>query len=588
MVKDILEKEIAGIFGGEALGKFTVEASSPSEKRGDFATNIAFARAKESGKSPREVAGEIKEKLEKSGSEEFKKIIEKIEVARPGFVNFYLKPEVFVSHVSEILEQEERGEKYGKNENLLGRKAIVEYANTNPFKEFHIGHLVPNIIGESLAGIMEFSGAEVKRASYQGDVGRHIASTLWGIQKLGIDPKNTKDLGSAYSVGAKAYEENEDAKKEILNINKKIYDRSDGEINKLYDWGRKVSLEYFEEIYKKLGTKFDYYFFESEAGPVGKKIVEENTGEKEEKVFKRGENDAVIYPGEKIGLHTRVFLNAEGLPTYEAKELGVAKMKYEKFPYDISLVVAASEITEYFKVLLAAMHEIFPDLAKKTRHIANGILKLPTGKMSSRTGDVITAEWLVDEIEKRVMEKLKERDLPTGQAELGEEEKKEIAEKVAIGAIKFTILRGGTGKDIIFDFDKSISFEGDSGPYLQYTLARALSVLRKEGNEEAGLPSEALAKGGRGPAPSQFENSDLEKFLFERFPEVLARAAREYEPHYICTYLLELASAFNSYYAQNQIVGVPESPHRLALTRALAVVLTNGLTVLGIPTLEKM
>ncbi|MCI0542687.1 arginine--tRNA ligase, partial [bacterium] len=361
---------------------------------------------------------------------------------------------------------------------------------------------------------------------------------------------------------------------------------SDEEINKLYDWGRKVSLEYFEEIYKKLGTKFDYYFFESETGPVGKRIIEENMGVKGKKVFETGENGAVIFSGssrllrdKKSGLHTRVFLNAEGLPTYEAKELGVAKMKYERFPYDVSLVVAASEITEYFKVLLAAMREIFPHLAEKTRHIANGILRLPTGKMSSRTGDVITAERLINEVEKRVMEKLRER-------ELDESEKKEITEKVAIGAIKFSILRQATGKDIIFDFDKSISFAGDSGPYLQYTLARAKSVLRKA--EEVVSSPEASGEKARGQRGSDFENTELEKLLFERFPEVLVRAAREYEPHHVCTYLLELASAFNSYYAQNQIVGVAETPYRLALTRSTAIVLTNGLTVLGIPILEQM
>jgi len=532
------------------------------EKHGDFATNAGLAIAKSIGKSPKDAGEILAQELEKSG--EVKKYVERIEVAGPGFINFYLKPEVFVGHIGEIVRA---GGRYGRNGILSGKRAIIEYTDPNPFKEFHIGHLMSNAIGESISRLVLWSGAEERRACYQGDVGMHVAKAVWAISNFQFPISNVSNLGEAYARGAQAYEESGDAKKEISEINKKIYDKSDAEINTMYDAGRKISLDYFETVYEKLGTKFDFYFFESEAAPVGKRAVEETIG----KVFESGENGAVIFPGEKYGLHTRVFINSEGLPTYEAKELGLAKMKHEKYPHDLSIVITGNEVNEYFKVVHKAMGEIFPDLAEKTRHVSHGMLRLPEGKMSSRTGNVMPAERLIGEVERRVLEKVKERNFL-------EEEKREIAEKVAIGAIKFSILRQAAGKDIIFDFEKSISFEGDSGPYLQYAYARALSVLRKAKEQKIS----ASAENG------VFENTQLERLLFERFPETLERAAREYEPHYLCTYLLELASAFNSYYAKHQIVGVPESPYRTALASAAATVIENGLTVLGIPVLEKM
>ncbi len=527
--------------------------------------NFLLGTPESSLMSPKKkVSDELKEKLEQApGVMEY---VEKIEVAGPGFINFYLKPEVFLANVGEIVEA---GEKYGRSEMLSGKKAIIEYTDPNPFKEFHIGHLMANTIGESISRLIEWSGAETKRACYQGDAGMHVAKTLWGIKNSGNSQSETVgDLGQAYALGARAYEDDENAKKEIQEINKKIYDKSDEEINTIYETGRKISLDYFETIYKKLGTKFDYYFFESETGVVGKKLVLERLGEG---IFEKGTGGAIIFPGERYGLHTRVFINSEDLPTYEAKELGLAPVKYEKYPYDLSVVITGNEVNDYFKVVHAALEQIFPDLAKKTFHRSHGMLRLPTGKMSSRTGDVITAESLIAQVEGMVQEKIAER-------EFSEEEKKEIAEKVAIGAIKFSILRQATGKDIIFDFEKSLSFEGDSGPYLQYTITRAKSVLHKAA-EQGVAPSAENAV---------FEGSALEKLLFERFPEVLEKSALEYEPHYLVTYLLELAAAFNSYYGNSQIIGVTESPYRLLLTQATAQVLENGLTVLGMPVLERM
>ena len=522
---------------------------------GAYTTNVAMALGKQVGEKPVDLAEKIAGKLRSN----LPAGVGEVKVALPGFINFFLTSEFLASVVSEV---NQAGKNYGLNNSRVGQKIIIEYTDPNPFKEFHIGHLMSNTIGEAFSRLVETSGAEVKRACYQGDVGMHVAKTIWFLRSQKLKDESEKwgveELGSAYVTGSKAYEENDVAKKEIIEINKKVYDRSDEEINKLYDWGRKVSLEYFETIYQKLGTKFDFYFFESETGKFGGQLVKENLG----KVFEKGENDAVIFPGEKYSLHTRVFINSEGLPTYEAKELGLAKIKYDKYPYYLSVVVTGNEINEYFKVLLKALSLIYPDLAVKTKHQSHGMLRLPSGKMSSRSGNVITAEMLIEEA----------KTMARGN------------EQVAIGAIKYAILRQAPGKNIIFDMAQALSLEGDSGPYLQYALVRAQAVLSKaRENFLHDLPFD-----GPVPSPAKFVDGALEQLLLQ-YPEVVARAEKELAPQHLTTYLTALASEFNAFYAKEKILDAgPASIYRIPLTQAVAQVLHNGLTLLAIPIPEKM
>lgn len=505
----------------EALNSLGIESSGfvvehPTDlKMGDYSTNVGI---KNGGK---------KEEIFKFINENLPKGVERAELVGPGFINFYLSKEFFKESLKEITE---KGENFGKGEHAKGFKVMVEHTDPNPFKEFHIGHLMPNVIGGALAKIFEWNGAEVKQVNYQGDVGLHVAKAVWA--------------DGDYAKGHKAYEENPQAKKEIEEINKKIYDRSDPEINAKYDSGRKESLDKFERIYEKLGTKFDHYFFESETGEVGKKIVLENMG----KVFEESEG-AVVFKGS----HTRVFINSLGLPTYEAKDLGNAQIKYEFYPYDLSVVVTANEIKEYFKVVIEAMSRVLPELAKKTKHVSHGLLKLPTGKMSSRTGTIIPAEKLIEDVKEKVK---------------GDEQ-------VAIGAIKYMILRSNIGSDIIFDIDKSVSVEGDSGVYLQYAHARAGSLIEKAGKRGS-------VEGESG------EVREIEKLLY-RFPEIVERAGAEYAPNYITTYLTELSSAFNNFYAHEPVLEEsPESLYRLSIVEAFKIVMKNGLNILGIPAPERM
>lgn len=504
---------------------------------GDYSTNAGIV----SGKTQ-----EIADYIEKHKPIE----IERVEV-KGGFINFYLSKEFLAQSLKEIIE---KGEDFGKNESLKGEKVMIEHTDPNPFKSLHIGHLMPLSVGSTIANIFEWSGAEVKQACYQGDVGLHVAKAVYGM---------LNDSSEPYVFGSKAFEESEDAKKEIIGINKKIYEHSDEKINKLYDIGRKKSLEDFDSVYKRLGVKFDYFFFESETAEAGKKIVLDNPG-----IFIESQG-AIVFNAEvhDASLHTRVFINSEGLPTYEAKELGLAKIKFEKYPYDKSIVITGNEINDYFRVLLQAMKLIFPELAAKTKHLSHGMLRLLTGKMSSRTGDVITAETLIDEVKKKLA-----LASPGGVGD----------EAVAIGAIKYMILRASIGGDIIFDLEKSVSTEGDSGVYLQYAHARAHSLFEKAINQGVTL------KAYKGDTLVRRETHEIEKLLY-RFPEIIERAMQEYAPHHIATYLTELAGSFNNFYAHEKVIDdSPESAYRLAIVSAFIIVMKNGLTILGIPAPEKM
>jgi len=536
---------------GISTKDFSVEVSA-NKDYGDYSTNVALVKAKEIGKTPKEFLDILKEKI---GSN---KLFNKIEIAGPGFINFFVKDEIFIENLKKI------DKNFGKEAELKNQKVILDYTDPNPFKEFHVGHLVPNAIGESLSRIFEFQGGKVKRACYQGDVGMHVAKAIWGKMQ-----KPELAWGQAYALGVGKYEDSEDAQKEIISLNKLIYNRSDKKINKLYDEGKAESLKRFDVIYKILGTKFDYFIFESETGELGKKIVEKGL---KDGVFEKGENGAIIFKGEKYGLHTRVFINSDGLPTYEAKDLALSEIKYKKYKYDKSFVITGNEQSDYFKVMLCAMKQVLPKLAEKTMHIGHGMMRLPEGKMSSRTGKVITGESLIKKVEELVLEKIKDKDF-------SDTEKKNIAEKVAVGALKYSILKQSIGSDIIYDFDKSISFDGDSGPYLQYSYARAQSVLRKAKKE--------------GIKPSFKKVPDKITQLGKKmsyFPEIVLRSNQNFQPNVIAIYLTELASDFNAYYAKNKIVEKSDefSPYKTAITNAFATIIKNGLGLLGIETLEKM
>jgi len=570
-MKQQLEQVFVDILKDLGVTKPKVVVEHPDDMAfGDYTTNIALMHSKDLKEKPFILAGKIVKALE---AKELPNI-EKISIAGPGFINISLDRNFFSQSVKDILSKKDIFNFNWKK----GEKVIIEYTNTNVLKPLHVGHLMGNILGESISRIIGISGAEIKRACYQGDVGLHVAKAVWGIQFLVKEKPNmkadistqTEFIGKAYVFGANAYEDTPAVAEEIKKINKSIFEKSDKEITALYEWGRQISLDHFEVLYKKLGTKFDYYFFESEVADDALKIVKEFL---KKGIFEESEK-AIVFKGEKFDtkLHTRVFISSEGLPTYEAKDIAHAIRKEKVFSADRSIIITANEQDDYFKVVLAAMHEINPEVAKKTKHVSHGLLKLTTGKMASRKGNVITGEAFIDDVEELVREKIKDKGF-------GKEEAGSVVTKVAIGAIKYSILKQAPGSGIIFDFDKSLSFEGDSGPYLQYASVRAQSVLSKAESMDL------VPKVGLIPE----ETSDLEKIIY-RFPEVVHRALSEYSPHYIALFLTQLTGTFNSWYANNKIIDTtdPYSPYKLALTQATKKVVDSGLNLLGIEVPEKM
>jgi len=565
---------------------------------GDYSTNIALALAKKHDMSPRDLANKLVALLSRDQDAH----VEKIEVAGPGFINFHLTPAYFAKAIAHIVEA---GDAYGTNDRLKGQKILIEYTDPNAFKVFHIGHLMSNAIGEAIARLTEAAGAEVIRMCYPSDIGLHIAKAVWAMQKHADQipaesapiSERTAFLGKMYVEGNDAYEvaaaegaSDTSAKKEIEDINVKLFEKSDATLNALYEKGRKWSFDHLEQIYKKVGTKFDDYIYESEVAEPGKEIVQKFTTKPHEltegAIFEESEG-AVVFKGEKHGLHTRVFLNSKGLPTYEAKELGLNTEKFQRYP-DLaqSIVITAAEINDYFLVLLRVLALIDEKngthIAERTKHIGHGFLRLAaegggSTKMSSRKGTVITGESLIEDVEKIATEKVADRGFDAATS-------REIVDRVAIGAIKYSILRSAAGSDIIFDFEKSLSFEGDSGPYLQYTHTRAQSVLEKAKAEGLSTEFDAAVKS------TDTEITPLEKLLV-RFPETVERAGKEYSPHLLATYLIELASAFNAYYANHVIIDTKDkgtSEYRLALTQSTATALRTGLALLGIKVPEKM
>jgi len=578
---------------------------------GDYSSNVVLIYSKKINENPKKLAEKIFRELNKNKTKE----ISKIEIAGPGFINFFLTSSFFVKKVEEILEQKEN---FGKNNLLAGKKIMVEYTQPNPFKPFHIGHLMSNAIGESISRLVEFSGAKVVRANYQGDVGPHVAKAIYVLIEKGVPEKNktiseqARYIGECYAEGSEAYENYESTKAEIDIVNKKVYDRSDKIVNEIYDWGRKVTLEAFEKIYETLGTRFDKYYFESEMAMIGKKIVEKNP----KNIFEKSDG-AIVFRAEKYDpkLHTRVFINSQGLPTYETKELGLTHTKFKSGLFskklDLSIVTTAVEQAEYMKVVQKAIEIMHPSVGKKMKHITHGMMRLAhrataeglasSIKMSSRKGNIISGEDLLEDVQEEVFPKILERDFT-------QEEKIAISKIVGVAALKYSILKQAIGGDIVFDFEKSISFEGNSGPYLQYSYARARSILEKAKRESSSLSSPNPASLARGFAPCSSDKSETmpargskpapedSLFAFEierllcRFPEVVLRSAQEYAPHHIANYLIELSQAFNTFYGNTKILDKadPTSPYKVALTEAFSIVLKNGLYLLGIQAPEKM
>jgi len=591
-------------------------------EHGDLSTNIPLVLASQAKQSPLEIAKNLAYEMQENPLEfDFDgnrhRIFKSVKIAEPGFINYRFTTQ----WLNNVLFEVTLGERnYGTSDIWANRKMVVEYTDPNLFKNFHVGHVMTNTIGESLARIFEFLGAEVKRANFQGDVGMHVANSIWGlVKRMGKDNltlvdlekmelrKRIEYLGQAYSTGTAAYEKDEEARREIQILNKHIYlvaqnilveeegwtriidyqGLAQGQkppfnpdlITSLYKAGRKWSLDYFETLYKRLGTKFDFYYFESKAGEVGLQVVRDHI---DDGVFKKDQG-AVIFEGEKHGLHTRVFVNSKGLPVYEAKDLGVAIVKFGDYAYARSIIVTGNEINDYFKVVLKAMEMVNASLAGKTTHIGHGMMAFKHGKMSSRTGDIIAGEELLDRVKDKVVEKMSQAENIVVEGE----KLHEVADKVAVASIKYSILKSGIGNDIVYDEEEATNLVGNTGPYLQYTYARTRSVLGKAGVSEAKRQGLLEYK-----ADFEFTKEEMDVLRhIHKFSGQVVLAGERLAPNLVAGFIFDLAQKYNTLYAVAPIINAPsesQKKFRLHLTQAVGQVIQNGLRLLGIPIVDKM
>lgn len=560
-ISQLLSKTIKKTFPQETETHFTVEEAKDAQ-HGDYASNIALQLGQKLKINPRETAEKIFKEIKKPTW------LEKIEIAGPGFINFFLSQ----SALSQLLEQiNEYPNDFG-NATGKAEKMLVEFAHPNTHKAFHIGHLRNITLGESLVRLLESQGMEVYRANYQGDVGPHVAKCLWGYMKtdvpkdLNTNKKKAEFLGKVYAIGAKAYEGSEEAKKEIDEINRQIY-QGDEDIIPLWRETRQWSLDYFDEIYHRLGTHFDRLYFESEVWQPGYAMVQDGL---KKGIFEESDG-AIVYNAEKYGLHKRVFITSRGTVTYEGKEIGLAQLENKEFNFDKKIHVVAHEQSAYFQVVFKAIEELMPELKGRQEHIPYGMVKLPSGKMSSRTGDVITAEALLKEAVAKVSAYVEKLDL-------NEEEKADITSKVSLGAVKFTMLNATSASDIVFDLDKATQLEGATGPYLQYAYARINSIMKKS------------TAGGEADYTKFNEWDWLLIRKIVHFPEMVTRAATDLSPHHLTRYLLELAGQFSSWYDKNSVLKAEDALQqgRLQLITSLAAIIKKGLYLLGVEVPTRM
>lgn len=532
-----------------------VELTRPEEQFGDFATNIALQLAGQLQKNPREVAEALAQNLRETLPE-----IEAVTTAGPGFINLKLSDSALITLMAAEPAKP-----------LAGKTIVAEYSDPNPFKVLHAGHLYTSVVGDAIANLLENAGGSVHRVNFGGDVGLHAAKNIWAIIKFlgGEHPEKLSEvaeneraewLSARYVEGNTAYESDETAKEAIVAINKHIYklhadNDHDSPFATIYWTCRQWSYDYFNAFYARIGTSFEKYYPESQTAPIGLTTVREQLANG---VYEESDG-AIVFNGEAYGLHTRVFINSQGLPTYEAKDVGLIMAKYQEYHFDQSVIITGNDIVEYMKVVLKSIEQFQPELAAATTHLTHGIVKLAGGiKMSSRLGNFLRAVDVLDAAEAAA-----------------KEVNETVEDSTVLGAVKYAFLKQRIGGDIIYEPKESVSIEGNSGPYLQYAHARARSILRKTETAPAVLTD--LQDGER----------SLVRKLGE-YSEVIDKATAELMPHLICTYLYELSQTFNRFYEHSRVIGDEREASRLSLVAQYADTLKSGLTLLGMHAPEQM
>ena len=530
-------------------------------KMGDFSFPC-FSLSKKLKKNPAEIAKDFSSKIQLS------KEFERVEAVGP-YLNFFVNKKILAEKTIEKITKGK--EKYGSGK--FGKeKVMIEFSQANTHKAFHVGHVRGTSLGESLARILEFSGNNVVRANYQGDTGMHVAKWVWCYQKYHSKEELENDeswIANIYVDAVKRLGKNEKLQREVDEINKKLEDKSDKELIKLWKKTRKLSLDSFEKIYHELNTKFDEYFFENEVEKKGKKISEELVKKNIAKIS----DGATIVNLEKDKLGVWVLLRSDGTVLYSAKDLALAEKKFSDFKIDKSIYVVGSAQQLHFYQLFKTLEKMKFKQAKNCKYVPVSEVRFPWGKMSSRSGDNVLYSDFKKELVSYAMKEVEKRFENLESTEIYDR-----ALAISIASLKYSMLKQDTNKTLIFDPKKSLSFEGDTGPYLLYSYARALSILKK-------------AKYKKQMKLKIEEISDSEKKLIvelRKFPEIVKSASENLSPNLIANYSFQLAKTFSEFYHNCQVIGSEEERFRLKLTDCFSQTMKNSLYLLGIPVIPEM
>ena len=559
----------------KALGEEIIQAPAlvypPNAEMGDLSL-ACFSLVKATRKSPAESADFLIGKISADD------IIINLKAIGP-YLNFTINKEYLTGEV--IKEIFKAKEEYGENKSGKGEKVMIEYSNANTHKEYHVGHLRNICYGEAVKRILSVNGYKVIPVSYINDFGIHVAKTLWNYENF-VKEKNLGEkiepmpaeakgylLGEIYVDACSREVKDKTAKTMVSFMMKKIESRK-GREYELWQKTRDWSIKYFDKIYKELGVEFKEIFYESQYIDKGLKMVKELLAKG---ILKKSEG-AVIADLEKLGV--LLFLRSDGTALYPVADIPLAIAKFEKYKIKKSIYVVDIRQSLYFKQIFSVLAKM--GYKQKLIHLGYEFVKLPSGMMSSRTGNVITYRSLKEEMLDKAVKETRKRhkDWPQKKVE-------ETAEKITLGAMKFEMIKVSAGSVITFDTAKAPQFEGYTAAYLQYTYARIQSIFKKAKKQES-----KKTKLNFQNLREKKEESLILKLA--KYPETVKKAGESYDPAEIAKYLFELAQDFNDYYHSVPVLKADDDIReaRLAMLYAISQVLRNGLKVLGVEALEEM
>ncbi|MDP3733963.1 MAG: arginine--tRNA ligase [Nanoarchaeota archaeon] len=533
----------------------------PDPKLGDYAFPCFTL-----GKNPHQEA----EKLQQILSQKLPAFIAKIEVVGP-YLNFFVKSAGLAEETLQSIHKTKK--KYGSGKEK--KNVVIEYCGPNTNKPLHLGHLRNIALGNATAKILAFRGNRVHAVNIINDRGIHICQSMLAYQKWGKNKKPDKKgdhfVGDYYVLFAQKADHDPGLQKEAQEMLVQ-WERGDRTTRALWKKMTTWVLKGFKETYHRLGIQFEKEYFESDYYEKGKELVQEGL---KQKVFVKDSSGAVIAPLQKYGVSDKILLRGDETSLYITQDMYLAALRYHDFTFDQMIYVVASEQQLHFQQLFTILKLLRKPYASKMHHLSYGLVHLPSGRMKSREGTVVDADDIMEEVALLARQEVTKRYSALSSAEI-----KKRAEFISQAALKFFLLRSDTVKDITFNPEESLNFDGETGPYVQYTHARACSILRKAKKSTGKVQFNLLV---------QPQEHLLVKLLAD-FPQKVDAAAQHYKPHLLCHYLISLSQGFNDFYHSTPVISddLELMKARLLLVDCVRQVLDTGLSLLGITAPERM